>query len=105
MSDTKISEKPPINPVLKMSLELGPLVVFFFANSRGAWLAEKFPALAELGGPIFIATALFMAATSMVIAKNASETLIQFSIAKIMVILKRIDQLIGASNVLPKVRR
>jgi intracellular septation protein len=68
MSDTKISEKPPINPVLKMSLELGPLVVFFFANSRGEWLAEKFPALAELGGPIFIATALFMAATSISLA-------------------------------------
>ncbi len=68
MSDTQISEKPPINPVLKMSLELGPLVVFFFANSRGEWLAEKFPALAELGGPIFIATALFMAATSISLA-------------------------------------
>ena len=68
MSDTQISEKPPINPVLKMSLELGPLVVFFFANSRGEWLAERFPALAELGGPIFIATALFMAATSISLA-------------------------------------
>lgn len=68
MSDTNINEKPPINPVLKMSLELGPLVVFFFANSRGAWLAEKFPSLAELGGPIFIATALFMAATTVSLA-------------------------------------
>ena len=68
MSDTQISEKPPINPELKMSLELGPLVVFVFANSRGEWLAEKFPALAELGGPIFIATALFMAATSISLA-------------------------------------
>lgn len=62
-----------INPALKLALELGPLMVFFFANSRGAWLAERFPALADLGGPIFIGTALFMAAT--VIALVASKLL------------------------------
>jgi intracellular septation protein len=56
--------KTEINPLLKLALELGPLVVFFFANTRGEWLAQKFPALAELGGPIFIATGLFMAATA-----------------------------------------
>lgn len=53
-----------ISPLLKMVLELGPLVVFFFANSRGEWLGAHFPALTELGGPIFIATGLFMAATA-----------------------------------------
>jgi len=52
----------PINPLLKLVLELGPLGVFFFANARGEWLAERIPALAGLGGPIFIATALFMLA-------------------------------------------
>jgi intracellular septation protein len=52
-----------VNPILKLVLELGPLGVFFFANARGAWLAEKIPALAGLGGPIFIATALFIVAT------------------------------------------
>ena len=62
-----------VNPALKLALELGPLLVFFFANSRGAWLAEKFPALADLGGPIFVGTALFMAAT--VIALIASKFL------------------------------
>ena len=51
-----------MNPLLKLALELGPLGVFFFANARGEWLAEKVPALGALGGPIFIATALFMAA-------------------------------------------
>ena len=51
-----------INPLLKFTLELGPLGVFFFANARGEWLAEKLPALAGLGGPLFIATALFMVA-------------------------------------------
>ena len=48
--------KKEINPLLKLALELGPLMVFFFANARGAWLSEKFPALADLGAPIFIAT-------------------------------------------------
>jgi intracellular septation protein len=52
----------PINPLLKLALELGPLGVFFFANARGEWLAEKIPALGALGGPIFVATALFMLA-------------------------------------------
>jgi intracellular septation protein len=53
----------PINPLLKFALELGPLAVFFFANARGEWLAGKFPALAAFGGPLFVATALFVAAT------------------------------------------
>ena len=62
--DPSDPERQTINPVLKMALELGPLVVFFFANARGEWLAEQFPALAALGGPIFIATGLFMVATA-----------------------------------------
>jgi intracellular septation protein len=56
--------KKEVNPLLKLALELGPLMVFFFANTRGDWLAAKFPALAALGGHLFIATALFMAATA-----------------------------------------
>jgi intracellular septation protein len=63
-SDPQKPKKEAVNPVLKLVLELGPLMVFFFANTRGEWLAQKFPALAELGGPIFIATGLFMAATA-----------------------------------------
>ncbi|WP_321345642.1 septation protein A [Breoghania sp.] len=51
-----------MNPLLKLALELGPLGVFFFANARGAQLAETFPALAAFGGPIFVATAAFMVA-------------------------------------------
>ena len=61
--DAPAKAEEKISPLLKMVLELGPLAVFFFANSRGEWLAEKFPVLAEMGGPIFIATGLFMAAT------------------------------------------
>jgi intracellular septation protein len=53
----------PMNPILKLVLELGPLVIFFFANSRGKALAAAYPALDALGGPIFIATAAFIVAT------------------------------------------
>ncbi len=63
-SDPQKSKKEAVNPGLKLTLELGPLLVFFFANARAAWLAEKFPALTEFGGPIFIATGLFMIATA-----------------------------------------
>ncbi len=64
-SNQRESEKMvrEISPLLKFVLELGPLVVFFFANSRGEWLASTFPVLTEFGGPIFIATGLFMIAT------------------------------------------
>ena len=66
-SDPKHKE---VNPVLKLVLELGPLIVFFFANARGEWLTERFPALANLGGPIFVATALFMIATAIALAAS-----------------------------------
>ncbi|PZV38713.1 septation protein A [Mesorhizobium kowhaii] len=63
-SDPQKEKKEGVNPLLKLVLELGPLMVFFFANARGEWLVRKFPVLAELGGPIFVATGLFMAATA-----------------------------------------
>jgi intracellular septation protein len=56
-------ERKPINPFLKFVLELGPLGVFFFANARGDMLTALFPALAALGGPLFVATALCIVAT------------------------------------------
>jgi intracellular septation protein len=68
MTDKSILEPGPnvphkeLNPLLKLALELGPLLVFFFANARGEWLVERFPALGNLGGPLFVATALFMVA-------------------------------------------
>ena len=71
------SELSSVNPVLKLALELGPLIVFFFANARGAWLAEKIPALGSLGGPLFIATLSFMIATaiSLIVSYALTRTL------------------------------
>ena len=71
MADRSETEPHKENSGLKLVLELGPLLVFFFANSYGERLAGWFPALAELGRPIFIATGLFMAATvlSLVVSK------------------------------------
>jgi intracellular septation protein len=59
-----------VNPVLKLALELGPLLVFFFANARGEWLIGRFPLLGNLGEPIFVATALFMVATAVALAAS-----------------------------------
>lgn len=70
------TEKPttPVhgeNAGLKFVLELGPLAVFFFANLYSEKLAAWFPVLKALGGDLFIATGLFMAATvlSLVVSK------------------------------------
>ncbi|WP_336739963.1 septation protein A [Aureimonas altamirensis] len=69
MSERIVEEAPnrpgrkEMNPIVKFALELGPLVVFFFANNRGEAIAEAVPALGALGGPLFVATALFMLAT------------------------------------------
>ena len=57
-----------VNPVLKLVLEMGPLMVFFLANQRPALfhpLLEPFLGRALLEGPkagIFTATAVFMLA-------------------------------------------
>lgn len=59
----ELSEEKSISPGLKFALELGPLVVFFFANTYGERLAQAFPVLDQFGGPLFIATAAFMLAT------------------------------------------
>jgi intracellular septation protein len=62
-SDITPSAADRHHPMLKLALEIGPLLIFFFANLRGPWLVETFPSLSALGGPIFVATALFMVAT------------------------------------------
>ncbi|KAA6206031.1 MAG: septation protein A [Candidatus Tokpelaia sp.] len=49
-------------PWLKIALEMGPLLVFFFANYRGRWLIDHVPLFARFDQPIYPATALFMLA-------------------------------------------
>lgn len=68
---SETSKVPKEAPGIKLLLELGPLLVFFFTNLRGAWLIERFPALNGLGGPLFVASAAFMVATviSLVVSK------------------------------------
>lgn len=68
------AERREVPPLLKLALELGPLLVFFFANARGESLIEHFPVLAPFGPPIFLATALFMAATVIALAISWSMT-------------------------------
>ena len=73
-TETRLPEAHKENAGLKLVLELGPLVVFFLGNSYGERLAKWFPTLGELGGPLFIATGLFMAAT--VISLVASKIIV-----------------------------
>lgn len=70
-SDITPTKEEKQHPMLKLALEIGPLLVFFFGNLRGEWLVAKFPALSAIGGPLLIATALFMVATviSLIISK------------------------------------
>jgi intracellular septation protein len=62
------AKKPQLNPALKLVLDLGPLVLFFLANSRPALflplVAPLLPADVASGERvgIFVATAVFMAA-------------------------------------------
>ena len=66
MSTNTSSAKPQLNPTVKLVLDLGPLLVFFLANSRPALFAPLLrPFLSEalLSGPhagIFTATAIFI---------------------------------------------
>jgi intracellular septation protein len=53
---------------LKFALEFGPLLLFFLAIMRPALFTGLIPALAALGKPIFIATALFIVATAIALA-------------------------------------
>ena len=60
--ETQKKKHRELSQLTKLALEMGPLVVFFLANSYGDQLAARFPALAALGGKIFIGTAFFMVA-------------------------------------------
>ncbi|MEA2978334.1 MAG: intracellular septation protein, partial [Alphaproteobacteria bacterium] len=63
-----MTEKPKLNPLLKLALDLGPLLLFFFANAKPAlfepWIAPLIPEAVATGerSGIFVATAVFMVA-------------------------------------------
>ena len=63
-----------LNPWLKLALEIGPLILFFLANSRGEQAAALWPAITSLGGPIFFATAIFIVATLVALAVSYALT-------------------------------
>ena len=63
-----------LNPWLKLTLEIGPLILFFLANSRGEQAAAMWPAITSLGGPIFFATAVFIVATLVALAVSYALT-------------------------------
>jgi intracellular septation protein len=64
----RMNEKPQLNPFLKLALDLGPLVLFFFANAKptlfAPWFAPLIPSAVASGerAGIFVATAVFMVA-------------------------------------------
>lgn len=67
---SEVADKPKLNPVLKLVLELGPLVIFFFVNARGEALIERFQLENLFPQPIFLATAVFMVAMLVSIAAS-----------------------------------
>ena len=63
-----MNDRPQLHPMLKLALDLGPLLLFFFANAKPAlfepWIAPLIPAAVATGerAGIFVATAVFMIA-------------------------------------------
>jgi len=64
----------PLNPILKLVLELGPLGVFFFGNAYGDAIGRAIPPLGALGGRLFVGTALFIVATVLALAVSFALT-------------------------------
>jgi len=68
MSSQPTTAKPQLNPILKTALDFGPLLLFFFANTKPAlfepWLAPLIPQAVQTGerAGIFVGTAVFMVA-------------------------------------------
>ena len=75
-----MTEKKQLNPFVKLALDLGPLLLFFFANAKPAlfepWLAPLIPAAVQTGerAGIFVATAVFMVAILVALAVSYALT-------------------------------
>src|SRR5215813_1897333 len=74
------TKKPQLNPLLKLVLDLGPLLLFFLANSRPALflplVSPILPADIASGARtgIFVATAVFMIAVVVALAVSYALT-------------------------------
>ena len=71
--------KPQLNPLLKLALDMGPLILFFFANSRPnlflPFIGPLLPAaVAGEKAGIFVATAVFMVAILVALAVSYALT-------------------------------
>jgi intracellular septation protein len=71
--------KPQLNPLLKLALDMGPLILFFFANSRPnlflPFIGPFLPtAVAGEKAGIFVATAVFMVAILVALAVSYALT-------------------------------
>jgi intracellular septation protein len=75
-----MNEKKALNPFLKLVLDLGPLLLFFFANAKPALFLPVIGPLLPDGlaagerGGIFVATAVFMAAVVIALAVSYALT-------------------------------
>jgi intracellular septation protein len=75
-----MSEKTQLNPWLKLALDLGPLLLFFYANARPALfeplLSPIIPDAVSTGerAGIFVATAVFMVAIVVALAVSYALT-------------------------------
>jgi intracellular septation protein len=56
-------EERRVDPLVKFALEIGPRAIFLIYNWLGENMAGKWPVVAELGGPLFFATAVFIVVT------------------------------------------
>lgn len=80
---TNPAEAKPINPLVKLALEFGPLAVFFFANSYG----DRWFGIAE-DRRIFVATGIFIAASllALVLSKIVMNHLPRMAIVNAVVV-------------------
>ncbi len=75
-----MTARPQLHPGLKLALDLGPLLLFFVANSKPAlfepWLAPLIPQAVQTGerAGIFVATAVFMVAILLALAASYALT-------------------------------
>ena len=68
------NSKEPINPGLKLALEIGPVVLFVLSYNFGDRLIEAFNLQEPFTKPIFVATAVIMVSTLISIAISWSVT-------------------------------